>query len=124
MTGHGDIPMAVKAIKAGAVDFLPKPVDKERLRETVSDAITTHALRKQETAELSEFREHVESLMPRDRDVMTLVITGMLDKQVAKTLGISEATVKLHRRKVMEKTAVASSADLVRLSERAGLMKG
>ena len=123
MTGHGDIPMAVQAMKAGAVDFLPKPVDKKRLRQTVADVIAQHAAKKQESAELSEFRSRVESLTPREREVMAQVITGLLNKQIAKKLGITEATVKLHRGKVMEKTGVASSADLVRLCERAGLSR-
>ena len=121
MTGHGDIPMTVKAIKAGAVDFLPKPVSDERLLQTVEDAVDTHALRRQQTAELAGFRKRVESLTPRESEVMKLVITGMLNKQIAKKLGITEATVKVHRGHVMEKTEVESVAELVRLCERAGL---
>ena len=123
MTGHGDIPMAVKAIKAGAVDFLPKPVDKQRLRQTVADAIASYAAKRQESAELAEFRTRIESLTPREREVMSLVVAGMLNKQIAKKLGIAEATVKLHRGQVMRKSGVASSAELVRRCEQAGLSR-
>ena len=121
MTGHGDIPMTVKAIKAGAVDFLPKPVSDKRLLQTVEDAVDTHAVRRQQSAELAEFRKRVESLTSRESEVVKLVITGMLNKQIAKQLGITEATVKVHRGRVMEKTEVESVAELVRLCERAGL---
>ncbi len=121
MTGHGDIPMTVKVIKAGAVDFLPKPVSDERLLQTVEDAVDTHAVRRQQSAELAEFRKRVESLTSRESEVVKLVITGMLNKQIAKKLGITEATVKVHRGRAMEKTEVKSVAELVRLYERAGL---
>ena len=121
MTGHGDIPMTVKAIKAGAVDFLPKPVSDERLLQAVADAVDTHALRRQQSAELAEFRSRVGLLSPRESEVMKLVINGLLNKQIAKQLGISEATVKVHRGRVMEKTEVQSVAELARLYERAGI---
>jgi FixJ family two-component response regulator len=121
LTGHGDIPMTVKAMKAGAVDFLPKPVSDERLRAVVEDAITTHALGRERSAELARFRERVESLTARERQVMHLIIAGLLNKQIAKRLRISEATVKVHRGRVMEKTELDSVAELARLSERAGL---
>ncbi len=121
LTGHGDIPMTVKAMKAGAVDFLPKPVSDERLRAVVEDAMTTHALGRERSAELARFRERVESLTARERQVMHLIIAGLLNKQIAKRLRISEATVKVHRGRVMEKTELDSVAELARLSERAGL---
>jgi len=121
MPGHGDIPMTVKAIKAGAVDFLPKPVSDERLLQTVEDAVDTHALRRQQSAQLAEFRKRVESLTSRESEVVKLVITGMLNKQIAKKLGITEATVKVHRGRAMEKTEIESVAELVRLCERAGI---
>ena len=121
MTGHGDIPMTVKAMKAGAVDFLPKPVSDERLLQAVADAVDTHALRRQQSAELAEFRKRVESLTSRESEVMKLVINGLLNKQIATQLGISKATVKVHRGRVMGKTEVESVAELVRLHERAGL---
>jgi RNA polymerase sigma factor (sigma-70 family) len=120
MTGHGDIPMTVKAIKAGAVDFLPKPVSDERLLQAVAEAVDKNALTRRQSAELAEFRKRVESLSPRESEVMKLVINGLLNKQIAKQLGISEATVKVHRGRVMEKTEVESVAELVRRCERAG----
>ena len=120
MTGHGDIPMSVQAIKAGAVDFLPKPVDDEKLLAAVQQAIDTHARKREQNAQLLVFRERMASLTTRERDVMRLVVTGMLNKQIAKKLGITEATVKVHRGRVMEKIGVKSIAELVRLSERAG----
>jgi FixJ family two-component response regulator len=121
MTGHGDISMAVKAMKTGAIDFLPKPVDKDRLCRTVAEAIARHAAGREQAGELEEFCRRVELLTPREHDVMKLVVTGLLNKQVAKKLRITEATVKLHRGRVMEKTGVASIAELARRCERAGL---
>ena len=121
MTGHGDIPMTVQAMKAGAVDFLPNPVDDEQLLATVQQAIDTHARKKTQSAQVVEFRRRMELLTKREHEVMRLVITGMLNKQIARKLGITEATVKVHRGRVMEKIGVVSVAELVRLSERAGL---
>jgi FixJ family two-component response regulator len=121
LTGRGDIPMTVKAMKAGAVDFLPKPVDDEQLIETVSEAIDRHALDRQKGAELRSFRERVDSLTRREFEVMTLVVTGMLNKQIAKRLGITESTVKVHRGRVMTKAGVVSVAELTRLCERSGI---
>ena len=124
VTGHGDIPMAVNAMKSGALDFLTKPVNKEQLLATVQRAIDTHRQTKQQSAEVAEFRRRVESLTPREHEVMGLVITGMLNKQVARRLGITEATVKLHRGHVMEKIGVKSLAELVQLNERAAMSQG
>ena len=121
MTGHGDIPMTVQAMKAGAVDFLPKPVNDERLLATVRQAIDTHARKKPQSAQIAEFRRRIELLTTREHEVMRLVITGMLNKQIARKLGITEATVKVHRGRMMEKIGVTSVAELVRLSERAGV---
>jgi FixJ family two-component response regulator len=121
MTGHGDIPMSVQAMKAGAVDFLPKPVHDEQLLAAVRQAIESHAQTRQQFAEVAEFRRRRESLTTREREVMELVVTGMLNKQIASKLGITEATVKVHRGRVMEKTGVVSVAELVRLHERAEL---
>ncbi len=121
MTGEGDIPMTVKAIQAGAIDFLPKPVDDQKLIETVQRAIDRNASDREELALLREFRRRVDSLSKREHDVMMLVITGMLNKQIAKRLGITENTVKVHRGRAMQKTEVDSVAELVRLCEHAGI---
>lgn len=121
MTGHGDIPMSVKAIKAGAVDFLPKPVSDEKLLEAVIQAIDASAHREKVSADVDEFRQRCASLSKREREVMELVITGMLNKQIASKLGITQATVKAHRGRVMGKLGIRSVAELVRLWERSGL---
>ena len=121
MTGHGDIPMTVQAMKAGAVDFLPKPVNDEQLLATVQQAIDTHARKKTQSAQVVEFRRRMKLLTKREHEVMRLVITGMLNKQIARKLGITEATIKVHRGRVMDKIGVVSVAELVRLSERAGI---
>ena len=122
MTGHGGIPMTVKAMKAGAVDFLPKPVSDERLLQAVEDAVNAHASRRQNSAELAQFRNRVELLTSRESEVMKHVVAGMPNKQIAKQLGISEATVKVHRGRVMEKTQVTSVAELARLCDRTGVV--
>lgn len=119
MTGHGDIPMSVRAMKAGAVDFLPKPVHDEQLLEAVRQAIDSHTRTRRQASEVAEFRSRLQLLTKREREVMGLVVTGMLNKQIASKLGITEATVKVHRGRVMEKIGVVSVAELVRLNERA-----
>ena len=121
MTAHGDIPMTVTAMRSGAVDFLPKPVDEQQLVKTVRQAIERHATERQEKAAEHEFRRLIATLSKREHEVMTLVIGGMLNKQIARRLGITEHTVKVHRGRVMEKTDVNSIADLVRLCERSGI---
>ena len=123
MTGHGDIPMTVKAMRSGAVDFLPKPVDEQQLVQAVHQAIERNARKRQESAILSDFRRRVDSLSKRESEVMTLVISGLLNKQIASRLGITEHTVKVHRGRVMEKTGVDSVAQLVRLCERSGVAR-
>jgi FixJ family two-component response regulator len=124
MTGHGDIPMTVKAMRSGAVDFLTKPVDEQQLIDTVRQAIQRHARERLESADLREFRQRVDSLSKREHEVMNLVIGGMLNKQIARRLGITEYTVKVHRGRVMEKTGTESVAELVRLCERSGISAG
>jgi len=121
ISAHGDIPMSVKAMKAGAVDFLPKPVDQQQLIQTVQQAIDRHALERGDNAELAEFRQRVDSLSKRESEVLELVIQGLLNKQIARRLDITEYTVKVHRRHVMEKTEADSLAELVRLCERSGV---
>jgi len=118
MSAHGDIPMTVRAMKAGAVDFLPKSVSEQTLLDAVQEAIERHTQTRAEAAELARLRERLDALTPREREVMSLVVAGLLNKQIAKRLGITETTVKLHRRHVMEKTGVDSVAELVQLAER------
>lgn len=120
LTGHGDVPAAVRAMKRGAIDFLSKPVDNEQLLDSVRQAIADFAIRHRQSLEIREFEMRVQSLTSREREIMLLVITGQLNKQIAIRLGITETTVKVHRGRVMEKTGVASAAELVRLCERAG----
>lgn len=119
MTGHGDIPMTVQAIKAGAVDFLPKPVSDERLLATVQQAINIALDKGRQSVEVTEFRRRRETLTAREREVMDFVLTGLLNKQIARRMGITEATVKVHRGRMMEKIGVKSVAELARRSERA-----
>ncbi|MGI9243720.1 MAG: response regulator transcription factor [Verrucomicrobiales bacterium] len=121
ITGHGDIPMSVKAIKAGAVDFLPKPIDPDQLFEVVRAAIEKHALVREANASLREFRRCIDTLTRREREVMDLVVKGRLNKQIADSLGITEFTVKVHRGRAMRKARVESVAELVTLCERAGI---
>ena len=117
ITGHGDIPTSVKAIKAGATDFLSKPVDTESLLSAVRQAIGQHTQALQRAAALAETRSGVHSLTDRERQVMELVVTGMLNKRIAAQLGITEATVKVHRGRVMQKMKVDSVVELVRIHD-------
>jgi FixJ family two-component response regulator len=121
MTGHGDIPTTVTAMKHGAVDFLPKPVDDKRLIATVQQAIATHSLNLDQASDVIEFKQKLLLLTKREHEVMMLVIDGLLNKQIAKRLGVTESTVKVHRGRMMEKTEVDSVAELVRLCERGGV---
>lgn len=121
ISGHGNIPMSVQAIKAGAVDFIEKPFDEQTLLDAVHLAIQKDRRAKTEQAELREIHERVESLTPREREVFALVVTGMLNKQIAFEMGISEKTIKVHRARVMQKMQAESLADLVRLAEKAGI---
>ena len=118
ISGHGNIPMSVQAIKAGAVDFIEKPFDEQVLLDTVHYAIQKDRRAKTEQAELKEIHERVESLTPREREVFSLVVTGMLNKQIAFEIGISERTVKAHRSKMMQKMKAESLADLIRMAEK------
>jgi FixJ family two-component response regulator len=118
MTGHGTIPMTVQAMKAGAVEFLTKPVVPDELLRAVRDALALDEARLALRRELAALRQRHESLTPRERETMTLVIGGLLNKQVADALGVSEIMAKTHKRKVMEKMGARSLADLVRYAER------
>jgi FixJ family two-component response regulator len=119
MTAHGDISMAVEAMKWGAVDFLPKPVANVKLLETVKRAIERNSRQRREATDVRVFQRRVESLTKREHEVMALVVTGLLNKQIASELGISLDTVKVHRGRVMAKTGVDSLAELVSLWLRA-----
>ena len=118
ITGHGDIPSSVRAIKHGAVDFLTKPFSDTDLLSAIHAAIAQDRKKKLAQAELGELRQRYLVLTPREREVLPLVVSGLLNKQAAAELGISEVTLQLHRRNVMHKMAAASLADLVRIAER------
>ncbi len=120
ITGHGDIPMSVEAMRKGAVHFLTKPFDDNELLRAIGEAIEKDRKAKAEQTELQDLREHIRLLTPREYEILRYVITGMLNKQIAFTLGIAEKTVKIHRGRVMEKLRVNSVAELVRLAEKAG----
>ena len=117
MTGHGDIPMSVRAMKGGAVDFLTKPFRDQDMLDAVAQAIERDRKRRDSDKGLAELRERFESLTSREREIMALVTTGLMNKQVAGELGLSEITVKIHRGHLMSKMAVRSLADLVRAGE-------
>jgi FixJ family two-component response regulator len=121
ITGHGDVPMTVKAMKGGAVEFLTKPFDDEVLLSAIRHAIKRSAAVLDDQAETSALRSSYESLTPREREVMQLVVAGMLNKQIGLNLGISEVTVKAHRGKMMQKMKAESLADLVKTAVRLGL---
>jgi FixJ family two-component response regulator len=121
ITGHGDIPMSVEAMKKGAVDFLTKPFDDEELLEAVRKAIEKDRKAKADFIEVHGIRRCIELLTPREIEVLRYVITSMLNKQIALKLEIAEKTVKVHRGRIMEKLCVDSVADLVRLAEKAGI---
>lgn len=118
ITGHGDVPMTVRAMKAGAVEFLTKPVDTDALLNAIRDALERSFTTLNRESEIQTLRDRYASLSPREREVMNLVVSGLANKQVGFRLGISEITVKAHRGKVMRKMNVDSLADLVRISVR------
>jgi FixJ family two-component response regulator len=122
ITGHGDIPMSVQAMKAGAIEFLTKPIDDEALLTAIRHAIERSRVTLEKETEIQALQERYSSLTPREREVMLLVVSGLLNKQVGAKLGISEITVKAHRGKMMEKMEAGSLADLVRMSVSLHLM--
>ena len=118
LTGHGDIPMSVQAMKGGALDFLTKPVRDEDLLKAVEAALEKDRIERQSRAELDDIQKRLATLTPREREVLSHVVSGQLNKQIANDLGTVEQTVKVHRARVMEKMKVNSVAELVRLTER------
>ena len=118
ITAFGDIPMTSRAMKAGAVEFLAKPFQKDDLLTAIDQALARDSAQRAVEASISALRARQDQLTPREREVMDLVVTGMINKQIADRLGISEVTVKIHRRQVMLKMEAPSLADLVRMSER------
>lgn len=121
ISGHGTVPMSVQAMKAGAVDFLQKPFLEGDLMDVVSRAIASDQRFRREQRELTRFRERLQTLTPREYEVLRLVVTGMLNKQIAFDLGTSEKTIKVHRARVMEKINAESLADLVRFADKLGI---
>ena len=123
ITAHGDVPMSVRAMKAGAVDFLTKPFRDQDLLDAVANALERDRKRREEEKGVAPLKAKLETLTPREREVMTLVTAGLMNKQVAGEIGVSEITVKIHRGHVMRKMGARSLADLVRMAEVLGVSR-
>jgi RNA polymerase sigma factor (sigma-70 family) len=121
VTSHGDIPMSVRAMKAGAVEFLTKPFRDQDLLDAIQVGLERDRARRQRQAETAVLRERLESLTPRERAVLRLVVSGLLNKQIAVEIGTTEATVKVHRSQLMKKMRADSLPDLVRMAEKIGI---
>jgi FixJ family two-component response regulator len=124
MTGHGDIPMSVRAMKAGAAEFLTKPYRKNDLLEAIRASIERDRASRKERLEAGALRQRYEQLTPREREVMALVVAGLLNKQIAGELATSERTIKFHRAHIMQKMEAESLAELVRMAGQLGIVKG
>lgn len=122
ITGHGDVPTSVQAMKDGAVDFLQKPFDDTQLLEVIGKAIQKNVRDRKARTELESIQNRFATLTPREREVMALIVTGMLNKQVGDNLGATEKTIKVHRARVLEKMQVQSLAELVPLAQRLGML--
>jgi len=121
LTGHGNIPMTVRAMKSGAVEFFTKPPQDQDLLDAIHLALAKDRVRRQQEAEIAVLRERRESLTPREREVLRLVVSGMLNKQIAAEIGTSETTVKVHRSQLMRKMAAGSLPELVRMAGKLGI---
>ena len=122
ITGHGDIPMSVQAMKAGAVEFLPKPFREQDLLDAIHQALARDRQAREQRAQREALRRRFDTLTPRQRDVLARMVAGRLNKQIAGELGTSEATVKTHRQQVMAKMRAESLADLIRIADQLGLL--
>jgi FixJ family two-component response regulator len=121
ISGHGDIPSTVRAMKAGAIEFLPKPIHKDAFVAAIGAAFAQDLEQRQKTADVASLQRRLASLTPREREVLPLVVSGMLNKQAAAVLGISEVTLQVHRGQIMKKMEAESFANLVRMAERLGI---
>ena len=122
ITGHGDIPMSVKGIKAGAVDFLPKPVTEKKLIKAVGQAISKHKILRKKQSKIESIRQRIDTLTPREKEVFELVARGMQSKQIASRLGTVLQTIKVHRARVMKKMEAENLTELIRLARKAGII--
>jgi FixJ family two-component response regulator len=123
VTGHGDIPMTVRAMKAGAIDFLSKPFRDQDMLDAVATAIERDRKRRKDAKIISDLRAHFDSLTPREQEVMGLVAAGLMNKQIAAEINLAEITVKIHRGHIMKKMGARSLADLVRMAEMLGVRR-
>jgi RNA polymerase sigma factor (sigma-70 family) len=121
ITGHGDIPMSVQAMKAGAIEFLTKPFRDQDLLDAIHVALDKDRERREREAQIANLQQRLESLTPRERQVLPLVVSGLLNKQIAAEIGTSETTVKVHRSQLMRKMGADSLAELVRMAEKIGI---
>jgi FixJ family two-component response regulator len=122
ITAHADIPMTVRAMKAGAVEFLTKPFRDQELLDAIQQGLRRDCARRAQEIEVTKLRERFESLTPRERELLPWVVSGLLSKQIADAIGTSEATVKVHRSQLMRKMGALSMADLVRMTEKMGIV--